>query len=229
MTLRWSYGDANTGKEACKFNWGCTICRPCRSTRSDSIVSIWPENRGRLAGILASSHSMPTCGVRSDRWRAPGTRLAGAVMARLGRAREGGCEKQPEKQSAPWNLHRSYPPGPLLPALKTAPQPPQAPSPLKLFLCDSQGLGGRVGALLRLCVFRTGLIERRSRLLFGLSLSVSIRPFLSDRLPAGIAICQSASAYVVTSVNRPGCYQSEQQLLDGRVRGWRGALRVRCV
>ncbi len=100
-------------KESRKFNWGCTICRPCRSTRSDSIVSIWPENRGRLAGILASSHSMPTCGVRSDRWRAPGTRLAGAVMARLGRAREGGCEKQPEKQSAPWNLHRSYPPGPL--------------------------------------------------------------------------------------------------------------------
>ena len=78
---------------------------------------------------------------------------------------------------------RSYPPRPLLPALKTAPQPPQAPSPLKLFLCDSQGLGGRVGALLRLGVFRTGIIERRSRLLFGLSLSVSIRPFLSDRLP----------------------------------------------
>lgn len=54
----------NHGKKSRKFNPDCTICHSCRFPRSDSIVSLWPEKRYRLAGIPVRLTSVITHNAR---------------------------------------------------------------------------------------------------------------------------------------------------------------------
>ena len=145
----------------------------------------------RVVTVSTPLECVPTDGPHPELgWRLPG------------RARKGAARSSPKRQFRSMESSRSYPPRALLPALNTAPQPPQAPSPLKLFLCDNQILGGRVGALLRFDVCRAGSIECCSGLLFSLSLVVLKCPYPSTRLPIGIAMPSAASGEVLRVPNR---------------------------